>query len=91
MRPADTTPLTTGCGPRDGRRLLALLLAAGLALPGCARLEPDVRPYEMELVVDPIMNPERDALAPDYMRRIHECGEAARGGTEATWSGHGCN
>jgi len=61
---------------------LAAILILALALPaaGCGRLEPAVKPYERSLLNDPIMDPGRDPASSGFMRRVHECGEGARGG-----------
>jgi len=67
---------------------MALLLA--LLASGCAQLAPSLKPYEMDLVTDPVMTG-RDPLTSETLRRVHECTEAARGGTLDTWSGQGCH
>ena len=67
------------------------LLMAALLLAGCARLLPDVKPYERELLADPIMSFSRDALADQYLQHVYEVREGARGATTSQGGGCGCN
>jgi hypothetical protein len=71
------------------RTLVAAL--ALLALSGCARIEPWVKPYERENLADPIMAWDRDPVSSSYIQHVYESREGARGGTGATGGGCGCN
>jgi hypothetical protein len=71
------------------RTLMAAL--ALLALSGCARIEPWVKPYERENLADPIMAWDRDPVSSSYIQHVYESREGARGGTGATGGGCGCN
>jgi len=71
-------------------RTLAAALAL-LALSGCARIEPWVKPYERENLADPIMAWDRDPVSSSYIQHVYESREGARGGTGATGGGCGCN
>ena len=67
------------------------VMMALLALAGCARLLPDVKPYERELLADPIMSFSRDALSDQYLQHVYEVREGARGATTSQGGGCGCN
>jgi hypothetical protein len=69
--------------------LLALPIAAA-ALGGCA-VEPWVKPYERELLADPIMQSTRDTLAARHLEHIHVVREGAHGATGVQGGGCGCN
>ncbi len=71
----------------------ALLLAglALLALAGCGRIEPWVKPYERERLADPIMVLDRDPVSSAYMDHVFEVREGARGATGGAGGGCGCN
>jgi hypothetical protein len=69
--------------------LLALL--AVLALSGCGRVEPWVKPYERELLADPVMDWDRDPVSSSYLRHVYESREGARGGAGGAGGGCGCN
>ena len=71
-------------------RLAALLLLAAAA-PGCAKVEPWVKPYERENIADPIMAWDRDPVSSSYMRHVYEAREGARGALGASGGGCGCN
>jgi hypothetical protein len=77
----------------DRMKLLLPLLMVVLALPatGCSGLEPAVRPYERSLLEDPVMDPDRAPAAAAYMRRVHECGEGARGATGGPLASRSCH
>lgn len=70
-----------------------LALAAGMLvlLPGCARLEPWVKPYERERLADPIMQFSRDGLPDKHREHVFVVREAARGATGVQGGGCGCN
>jgi len=63
------------------RLAAASMSAAGLLMAGCTEARPWVKPYELEHLVDPIMSLTPDPVSSDYLTRIHEHGESARGAT----------
>jgi hypothetical protein len=67
------------------------LLLAVLLVSGCARLLPDVKPYEREQLADPIMSFSRDPLSDQYLQHVYEVREGARGATTSQGGGCGCN
>jgi Domain of unknown function (DUF4266) len=68
-----------------------LTVLAGLALSGCGRVEPWVKPYERELLADPVMDWDRDPVSSSYLRHVYESREGARGGAGGAGGGCGCN
>lgn len=70
---------------RIGLGLLMVLLA------GCARLLPDVKPYEREQLADPIMSFSRDPISDQYQAHVYDVREGARGATITQGGGCGCN
>lgn len=67
---------------------------AGLVLvllSGCAHLVPDVKPYERELLADPIMSFSRDPVSDMYLDHVYDVREGARGATTTEGGGCGCN
>jgi hypothetical protein len=70
-------------------RCLALA-AAALAGAGCS-VQPWVKPYERELLADPIMKLTRDPLREKHREHVHEVREGARGATGVQGGGCGCN
>ena len=73
----------------NAQRFLAALAAAA-ALAGCS-LEPWVKPYERELLADPVMQSLRDPLAERHRQHVFDVREAARGATGVQGGGCGCN
>ena len=74
------------------RRVLRMI---GLAIPllggaGCA-IEPWVKPYEREILADPIMSFSRDPLSDKFQQHVHEVREGARGAGTSEGGGCGCN
>lgn len=61
-----------------------------LVLAGCAS-EPWVRPYERELLADPIMSFSRDPLSDRFRQHVREVREGARGAGASHGGGCGCN
>ena len=68
-----------------------LLLGVAVAVAGCGRIEPWVKPYEREHLADPIMAGDRDPVSAGYMRHVYEAREGARGATGGSGGGCGCN
>lgn len=82
------------------RRLTVVpLVTAAWLLGGCSYLpsmpslpkEPWVKPYERERLADPVMNPQRDALAARHLSHTREVREGARGAVAVQGGGCGCN
>jgi hypothetical protein len=72
-------------------RGVSLLMLCGVLLAGCSPIEPWVKPYEREHLADPIMKPQRDALAERHREHVFDVREAARGATGVQGGGCGCN
>lgn len=73
------------------RRMLPMLVAAGLACSACHPIEPWVKPYEREHLSDPIMALDPDPVSSSYMDHVFEVREGARGATGGAGGGCGCN
>lgn len=71
-------------------RKLALLTII-LAVTGCARIEPWVKPNERDNLADPIMAFEGDPASAAFVSHVHEAREAARGADGSGGGGCGCN
>ena len=71
------------------RRVLLLTLA--IAVAGCGRIEPWVKPYEREHLADPVMATDRDPVSSAYIHHVYEAREGARGATGGGGGGCGCN
>ena len=72
----------------------ALLAAASLLLlAGCSSWQPEpwVKPYERNLLSDPIMRFDRDPVASNYLHHVYESREGARGALGSGGGGCGCN
>ena len=67
-------------------RILLAMAATLIFLTGCA-----VKPYERELLADPIMSFSRDPLSDQYLQHVYEVREGARGATTSQGGGCGCN
>lgn len=67
---------------RIGSLLLAVLVVAGCV---------GVKPYEREMLADPLMSFSRDPISDGYMQHVYEVREAARGAGIAKGGGCGCN
>lgn len=65
--------------------LLALILGA------CSSIEPWVKPYERDLLADPIMAMDADPVSSSYIHHVHESREGARGASGSAGGGCGCN
>ena len=66
-------------------RLLATLLLSPLA--GCAT----VKPWQRELLADPIMQPDRNPMQAAQLDHVYFSREAASGGRTVGGGGCGCN
>jgi hypothetical protein len=71
----------------------ALLLALGTlaTLGGCGSVEPWVKPYEREILADPIMAFDRFPISTSYLDHVFEVREGARGAMGGAGGGCGCN
>jgi len=68
-------------------RISSCLLCMLLWLAGCAQ----VKPYEREILADPIMSFSRDPLSDQYLNHVYDVREGARGATTTQGGGCGCN
>jgi hypothetical protein len=73
------------------KRLLFAGLAALIAVPACAPIQPWVKPYEREHLADPIMAIDPDPVSSSYMDHVFEVREGAKGATGAGGGGCGCS
>lgn len=71
-------------------RTLLTLLAAALLCGACS-IEPWVKPYERDLMADPIMSFNRDPVSTSYLAHVYSVREGARGGEGGNGGGCGCN
>ena len=71
-------------------RIVALLVSA-LGLSACGSVEPWVKPYERDLLADPIMAMDADPVSSAYIHHVHESREGARGAQGSAGGGCGCN
>lgn len=74
------------------RKVIYLMLGLGVMLStsGC-QLEPWVKPYERELLAEPIMSLSRDPIADKYRQHVYDVREGARGAGVSQGGGCGCN
>jgi hypothetical protein len=72
-------------------RNAAAVSLAFVALAGCARLQPWVKPYERERLADPVMKLQRDALSDKHFEHVRDVREGSRGATGVQGGGCGCN
>lgn len=68
-------------------RIAVFGLCATTLLGGCA----SVKPYEREMLADPIMGFSRDTISDSYLDHVYDVREAARGATKSQGGGCGCN
>lgn len=66
------------------------LLCVLLAVTGCS-VQPWVKPYERNVLADPIMAFDRNPVATRYMNHVYDAREAARGAEGSGGGGCGCN
>ncbi len=69
---------------------IAVLLYASVLFGGCVR-EPWVKPYEREMLADPLLSFSRDPLSDQYRQHVFDVREGARGATTSQGGGCGCN
>lgn len=67
-------------------RVGLLLLSMG-ATTGCV----GVKPYEREMLADPLMSFSRDPISDRYIQHVYDVREGARGVGTAQGGGCGCN
>jgi hypothetical protein len=68
-------------------RHIVIGLCAIAPLAGCA----PVKPYEREMLADPIMGFARDPISDLYLNHVYDVREGARGATTSQGGGCGCN
>lgn len=68
-------------------RCAALALLVSVACGGCA----GVKPYEREMLADPLMSFARDPISDRYREHVNEVREGARGAGTSQGGGCGCN
>ena len=69
--------------------LLPLALLA--LLSACSSVQPWVKPYERQMLADPIMSFDRDPIASGYLHHVYQSREGARGAEGGGGGGCGCN
>ncbi len=76
------------------RRFVGCSLAGALlvvALGGCAKLQPWVKPFERERLADPLLKLQRDGLSAKHFEHVRDVREGSRGATGVQGGGCGCN
>jgi hypothetical protein len=76
------------------RRLVKCGLVGALlvvALGGCAKLQPWVKPFERERLADPLLKLQRDGLSAKHFEHVRDVREGSRGATGVQGGGCGCN
>ncbi len=79
---------------RAMRRPIGRVLAGALlvmALGGCAKLQPWVKPFERERLADPLLKLQRDSLSAKHFQHVRDVREGSRGATGVQGGGCGCN
>ncbi|GMR20828.1 MAG: hypothetical protein BMS9Abin36_1425 [Gammaproteobacteria bacterium] len=71
-------------------RNIIIGLAIAVLLTACS-IEPWVKPYEREMLADPIMSFSRDPISSKYRQHVYDTREGARGAGVARGGGCGCN
>ena len=69
----------------------AAVLLLTLLTSGCAGMTPWVKPYERDLLADPIMAVGRHPVALQHVTHIQDSREAAKGANGSGGGGCGCN
>ncbi len=70
---------------------ITLVLIATMTMSACGSIEPWVKPYERDLLADPIMAMDADPVSSAYIHHVHESREGARGAQGSAGGGCGCN
>lgn len=70
---------------------IVITLACVFGLSACGSIEPWVKPYERDLLADPIMAMDSDPVSSAYIHHVHESREGARGAQGSAGGGCGCN
>lgn len=70
-------------------RLIGLLMA--LPIVAACSVKPWVKPYERQMLADPIMSFDRDPVASAYTHHVYQAREGARGAEGGGGGGCGCN
>jgi hypothetical protein len=78
---------------RITRFLTPPAIAAALLCSGCSSWQPEpwVKPYERNLLADPIMSFNRNPIDAAYMGHVRDVRESARGAEGGGGGGCGCN
>ena len=71
--------------------LFALVSTACSTIDSLSNVEPWVKPYERDLLADPIMSFDRTPLATEYLAHVYGVREGSRGGQGGSGGGCGCN
>jgi hypothetical protein len=71
------------------QKVLFLILAC-LVTQACS-VQPWVKPYQRQMLADPIMSFDRDPIAASYMNHVYQSREGARGAEGGSGGGCGCN
>ncbi len=71
--------------------LVAALLIVSALSAGCSSIEPWVKPYERQLLAEPIMVFDFDPISSSYLHHVYESREGARGASGSAGGGCGCN
>jgi len=66
-------------------------LCAALGFLGGCSIQPWVKPYEREMLADPLMRFSRDPISDSYLDHVNEVREAAQGAGLSDGGGCGCN
>ena len=66
-------------------------LLGSVAGCGSVGVQPWVKPYERNLLADPIMSFNRDPVSQSYLHHVRESREGARGAEGGDGGGCGCN
>lgn len=74
-----------------GKVLKVLAAAAAVGLVAGCGIKPWVKPYEREMLADPIMGLSRDPVSDAHLEHVYDVREAARGGGLSQGGGCGCN
>ena len=71
-------------------QLISIILICVFYTSACS-IVPWVKPYDRELLADPIMSFSRDAISDKYRQHVYDVREGARGAGLSQGGGCGCN